>query len=277
MNAELKPTQLAATSADLTERIDAERRRLLLEQNLEKDLEGQRLAPLEAGDDAALDDVESKINSCSDRQARIEERLAILQRRLDEALANERQAVLDDLRARADAAREAGEGLIRREYLKHAKSLVAALAKLQAIDVFIERANRVLTRASEQLQVPSPNAIRQQPMRRVEKTVRRTVNIFDRLHPHYGNAHIPINRQYGLPAKLGLKDGGECDTEVEIEEIVEEIVGPYWREPLTTEVVLPSVEPTAEPLWHPTNAERLTYDEHVLADIGIDPSMPEIN
>jgi hypothetical protein len=44
MNADAKATQLAATSVDLQKRIDDERRRLLMEQNLHVNLEGQRLA-----------------------------------------------------------------------------------------------------------------------------------------------------------------------------------------------------------------------------------------
>lgn len=280
MNAQAQTAPLAATSADLAKRIDDERRRLLMEQNLQVNLEGQRLAPLEAGDDEALDRVEAQINGCCDRQARIQERLEILQRRLDEARANERQSILDELRARAESAREIGEGLIRKEYAKSARQMAAALAKLDAIDAFIESANRVFDRAGENAFVESPNHIRQQPRRQTEKKVRRVVNIFHPAHPHYGKAVIPSNRQHGLPAMLSLHGGGECDNEVEIEEIVIEDDGPYWNRSLTDDVVLPTIEPTGQPLWR---GERRHYgdsaaDERraVMAELGIDTSLPEV-
>jgi hypothetical protein len=58
-------------------------------------------ASREAGDDEALDRVEAQINAYHDRQARIQERLEILERRLAEAPSTERNNELDRLTEQA--------------------------------------------------------------------------------------------------------------------------------------------------------------------------------
>src|SRR5688500_17892942 len=101
-----KPETSAAplSAAGIQQRIDDERNRLLIEQNLAHSLAGQRLAPLEAGDDEALDRVEAQVAACIERQFRIQERLEILEQRLTQTQEREAQAELDAIAARANKA-----------------------------------------------------------------------------------------------------------------------------------------------------------------------------
>lgn len=182
-------------SAELQARIDSERQRLLAEQNIERDLTGQRLAPLEAGDDEALDAVEASINACRDRQLRIQERLEILEQRQAEAQKREEAEALQRLREQAEAARILGEKLIRQDYAKQAKAMASTLAKLYAIDQLIVRANRRIERANDEALelVDSPNRIRCIPYREWTEKVIREVGMNHPAHPY----HLGRNTVWG--------------------------------------------------------------------------------
>ena len=144
MNAATKTPTIPATSDDVANRIHGERRRLLIEQNLEVELNKQRIAPLEAGDDEALDRVEAQISQCLDRQSRIRERIEILEQRLAGSVERERSAALDALTVRADEARILGVKLTHATYPKQAKALVATLKELADIEALIQGVNAEL-------------------------------------------------------------------------------------------------------------------------------------
>jgi hypothetical protein len=239
MNAEANTAPLAASSADLEKRIDDERRRLLIEQNLQVNLEGQRLAPLEAGDDEALDRVEAQINSCCDRQARIQERIEILQRRLEEAKGRENEADLDALAARADRIRIIGEKAIAK-YAELAAPLAQILHRLAAADALINAANRKLHAAGRAI-VASPNDIRCRPAQRFDRTVKRTVGIGQREHPHHDDWSGG-----GGEKTAYLKSGGDCPRFMEVDIVEHVSILGHHAEPLHETVVLPGIVPAAE-------------------------------
>jgi hypothetical protein len=243
MNTTASSTQPPAlSSTELDERIRAEGQRLLIEQNLEQGLAQQRLAPLEAGDDAALDRIEQQINECRDRQIRIQERVDLLNRRVEEARQRERDAELDHVVAVANRAREIGERLITEDYAEHAAVLVEVLGKLAAINALIDAANQRTT-GTDRKNVAKPNLIRCHPGREwtEKETVR--VGIHDRDHPHYGKAELSTNN----PNVAYLKDGGET---VPATMVIEREVlrrADMRREPdLVGSVVLPGVGPAPE-------------------------------
>ena len=185
MNAQTLAPPLA--SSDVEQRIESERARLQAEEQTERELVAQRLGPLEAGDDAALDRVEAEITACRERQRRISERIQILETRAEEAKDREHNAELDRLTRRAERAREMGEKLIRVDYQKHVDGLTATLSKLAALEGVIDAVNRTL-HANDRVTVHSPNVIRCRPGETVVETITQRVHVNNPLHPHYGTA-----------------------------------------------------------------------------------------
>lgn len=177
---------IALTSTEVQTRIDDERRRLLIEQNMEADLTGQRIAPLEAGDDVALDRVEQQLNQCRERQFRIQERIELLEVRRSAAIDAEASAELDSLATRAERAREYGERLIA-DYARRAPELAALLGRLAAVDQVIEQANRTL-HAADRASIVSPNGVRCRAGRRWTEKVMRDVDLQHPSHPFHGRA-----------------------------------------------------------------------------------------
>jgi hypothetical protein len=273
MNATTSAGPLPLSSTELQTRIDAERRRLLIEQNLHVDLEGQRLAPLEAGDDEALDRVEAQINACNDRQARSQERLEILERRLIEATERERQQDLDAVAARADRARILGEMLIA-EYARHAPKLAELIERLAACDQIIEEANGILSRANrDKDMVPSPNAIRCRPRRRWTEIVRKEVGPRDPGHPLFGKQYYQTPASHPVQKVYDANDRTEYDVFVEADVEVEMTDCGDRPDALQDAIVLPAVGPAPDPntgllpLWdHDRHTSRRASDA-VLAEV----------
>jgi chaperonin cofactor prefoldin len=267
---------VALSSADVQTRIDDERRRLLIEQNLEHDLTGQRIAPLEAGDDAALDRVEAQINQCRDRQFRIQERLEILEKRLAESHEREAGAELDALTDRANRARELGEKLIRTEYEKHATALAGVLGKLAAVDRVIDIANLRLARAGREY-VAGPNGVRARAAVRVEKT--RTVRLAPSHteHPsqHSGDAEWSERGREFRPGNWDNNPGWISKSTGERIEAVEITVPDfdhtpgYVPDPLIKVITLPAVQADDAPLWYGARPE--------VSDIDIEALMRELD
>lgn len=175
------------TSTDVAARLHAERERLLAEQNLEEELAGQRLAPLEAGDDMALDRIEAQLNSCRDRQFRIQERIELLERRAEDVRRSEQEGRLDALTRHAECAREMGEELIRKDYARLAASLADVLMRLSATERVIKEANEILHEHGRGC-VRAANLIRSRPRTESTRTVRRKVGLMEREHPYCGKA-----------------------------------------------------------------------------------------
>lgn len=244
MNAEAKPEPLVATSLELQQRTDEERRRLLIEQNLQANLQGQRLTPLEAGDDAALDRVEGLISACSDRQARIQERLEILDRRLQEARALEGERELDQIAARAELARQSGIRLIEIEYAKQAKSLATILRKLALIDEAIDRDNRRLLAAGRKA-VSKPNETRSRRTVRIELTERMLLGLGDHRHPLHDEVYPGVG-----PNSWFRKGTGESVPKFgEFDVATTKTVAGDSPDTLWAAIILPASGP--QPLPHP--------------------------
>jgi hypothetical protein len=263
MNAEARTAPLAASPSELETRIADERRRLLMEQNLQVNLEGQRLAPLEAGDDEALDRVEVQINQCCDRQARIQERIEILERRLVEAQEREREHQLDALAARADRARILGEAAIG-EYGRQANALVPLLRRLCAIEKFVEQTNQQLIAAGREA-IHSPNAIRCRVPRRFDRTITKRVGIGEREHPHFGQM---LSRSNGGDVAY-LEGGGQCPTFMEVQVVEHVHETGEWPEPIHEATFLPGIDPPKPdqcslPLY---NGERAEVDENDMREL----------
>lgn len=246
MNASTNTQPIASlSSADVQARIDEERRRLLIEQNLEHDLTGQRIAPLEAGDDAALDRVEAQINQCRDRQFRIQERLEILERRLADSQEREAGINLDVIADRANRARELGERLIRTEYAKHARALAAVLQKVAAVDALIVQSNAELHAAGRQT-IRESNAIRCTPSQWVEFVERKTIHVNDPRHPLHGLVQSSMSgRSY---CRIDTKAPVDSTTELDIEG--RDLIGGQYPHPLYAEINLPTID--SMPLVHRT-------------------------
>jgi hypothetical protein len=243
MNAETDIASPAVTSTTLLQRIDDERRRLLVEQNLQENLGRQRVAPLELGDDEALDRLEVQINACCDRQMRIQERIEILTRRVDEAKAKEDAERIETLFEHAHRARELGEESIRGEYSRLATALAGVLRRLAAIDDLIDDVNGELRKAGHEL-VPSPNRIRCRTAQRVVCTKRRRVGVGDRDHPMYGKVDV---RSYGHGAAIyydkdtgkRVESFGNFDV-AQVTDIPAHMPYPLWKEV----AVLPAAQAT---------------------------------
>jgi len=264
MNAKTESPSSPRTVTEIQTRIGEERHRLLSEQNLYATLEGQRIAPLEAGDDEALDRVEEKIVKCLERQARIEERIELLQKRLDESVESERNADLDAIEARASTLREQGERLIRTEYPKLAGQLGSLLKRLQLIDAAIERENRTLQQAGRD-QVPASNYVRCTPAKYLDFIETINVHPSDPRHSMHANA-VPSRRTQGREEHAVWVDSRDSSKIIECESIqvqTRERIGGLYPPPLHEIIVLPAVEPI--PYMHTTLAKRPVappYFEH---------------
>lgn len=245
------------SAADIEARIRAEGERLLTEQNLEEELGQQRVAPLEAGDDDALNRIEQRINECRDRQLRIQERAGLLKRRLEEARQRERDAELDHVVAVADRAREIGERLITEEYAEHATALARMLGKLTSINALIDAANARME-GTNRKGVARPNVMRCRRGREwIEKeTVR--VGIYDRDHPYFGKAELSRNN----PDVAYLRGSDETvPARMTIEREVRKHETTNWERDLIDVVLLPGVGPAPEgsglaPLWDQATLRR---------------------
>ncbi len=277
------PPTPPATPADFEARIAAERNRLLIEQNLEADLDGQRLAPLEAGDDAALDRVEAQINACRDRQYRIKERIELLEKRLAQAKVAEHDASLDALEARANRARELGEKLITVEYRKHATALASVATRLCAIDALIESTNRSLEKERRN-PVGSPNFVRARRPSSTTVVVKKRVHIDDPRHPNYGiRDHVTRAPQgHGTPdfmlVVLDPEHRSPTDqrvplwAEIDVEEDVNDIG--HCPTPIHLELVLPGLEP---PPRHQNTAALWDCKYPVLPEGALDALLAELD
>jgi hypothetical protein len=239
-------------SAEVEARIDTERNRLLDEQRIEADLLQQRIAPLEAGDDESLDRIETQINQARDRQLRIQERIELLQTRLEAAKAVEREAHLDHLQRLAEAARERAVKIIFEDYARLAPELADSLRRIEVADTLVERVNMVL-RENSRAPIRASNWARCRPERRYTETVRKRFGPSERGHPHYGN--IAGGSEGDLAtAVVYLKGGGEAPALAEVDVQEERTISEDRPEVLFTEVLLPGVGPAPEgkglaPIW----------------------------
>jgi len=231
------------TVAEIEIRIGEERRRLLAEQNLAASLEGQRIAPLEAGDDEALDRVEAQIVKCIERQARIEERLALLQERLMRVKDVERVSHLDAIEVRANALREDSMKQIREVYPKQAKALAATLRRLALNEAAQEHCNRELALGGRPA-IETANSIRCRPTQRVKWMKAMRVGYTQPEHPAFG-------RVRGCSADgqtVYLEQGGQCPAFQDVQVETEDLVVGSNPQPLYAVIELPTAE--AEPLAH---------------------------
>jgi hypothetical protein len=265
VNADAKEQPLSPlNSADVQARIDDERRRLLVEQNLEHDLTGQRIAPLEAGDDAALDRVEAQLNQCKDRQFRIQERLEILESRLTVAAETEQAAELDVIEARANKARELGEKLIRTEYVKLAKPMAEFLRKVRALDGFVEQANRRLVKGGRD-GVRASNGVRCAPSETLTETERRRVGVGQPEHPYYGRAVMVSNEKAQV-----FGTGEYVNTFVEVDVPVTRRRAGWQKVPLHDEIVLGTADAEPGALWDSGVARKVDASiDAILRELGV--------
>jgi len=236
-------TSISPSTAQIQERIDSERNRLLIEQNLEANLDGQRIAPLEAGDDEALDRIEAQHAQCLERQVRIQERLELLQKRLIQAKDVERVSHLDAIEARATALREDSMKQIRDVYPKQAKALAITLRRLALNEAAQEHCNRELTLGGRPA-VETANAVRCRPTQRVKWKKAMRVGYTQPEHPAFG-------RVCGRSADgqtVYLEQGGQCPAFQDVQVETEDLVVGSNPQPLYAVIELPTAE--AEPLAH---------------------------
>jgi hypothetical protein len=232
------------TATEVEARIETERNRLLDEQRIEADLLQQRIAPLEAGDDESLDRIELQINQARDRQLRIQERIELLQKRLEVAKEVEREAYLDHLQRLAEAARERAVKIIFEEYARLAPELADSLRRIEVADTLVERVNKVLSENRRE-PIHASNWARCRPERRYTETVRKCFGPNDPGHPHY--ADISHRSQGPLETAVAyLKTGGQVPALAEVD--VEEERTALGDRPgvLYLEAVLPGVGPAPE-------------------------------
>ncbi len=137
---------MTAATPNIEARIAAERKRLFDEQALQVELEKQRLIPLEVGNDDVLDEIELKIAKSIERAERIQERIALLERRLAESKKVDENARLDEIAAAAQRAHDRATSLLKR-YAKPAREIAALLAKVKTSENEITAANFELTAA----------------------------------------------------------------------------------------------------------------------------------
>jgi hypothetical protein len=259
-------------STDIQTRITAERERLALEEKREVQLTVDRLAPLEAGDDAAVDKIESDINDCRSLQLRIIERIELLTKRLTEEEQAELSAVLDAKEAAANRAREIGEKLIKGEYAKLAKALASTLAKLEAIDGFIADTRNEISRYGRDIQLNDSNCCRHILPRTWTETVTKRVGLGSREHPYYGRAHLPQNNHGQANPEVSIDGEPGKMTNVYVEITVEEERhdSPVWARPLYETCEVSAVEVLSPALWSDSHGHNVSDGEHArrLADRG---------
>lgn len=182
-----------ADSAAIQLRIESERARLIVAEKDELALMTARAAPLEAGDDAAVDAIEEKINASRTLQLRLQERIEILTGKLSAAQQAEHAARLDAQYDRTQKARAVAEQLIRGAYVKAAQAVLGVVERLAAIEEFIHAQNRELEREGREA-VPSPNEIRTTPI----KAIRNDSGAYLGLEP--GVRPQPIHLAVVLPS-----------------------------------------------------------------------------
>lgn len=236
---------IGAKAKGIASRIEAERASLAKAGALELELRGKRTAALVDGTDAQVSKIEGEIEAAVSAQARIRERIALLGDQLSKANASERESELDALTARAHAARELGEKLIR-EYASHAAKVGETLAKLKVTDDEIDLANVKLQRANRPL-VHSSNHIRCNPGREVSRVVRRKVGINEAQHPYHGR--VETNAHDGMLTERGTGKRVEAFVEADVT-VVDKIPAnqPYRLQDVAR---LPGIDPSEHrPFWH---------------------------
>ncbi len=248
-----------ATSSAIEGRIRAEQQRLLIEQNIERDLEGQRLAPLEAGDDDALDQIEAGINASRDRQLRIQERIELLERRLADAQDREADRYIDQLREQADAERERGLRLIRSDYVRQARALAKTLHELALIDRRITEVNREISAAGRDDLVDSPNETRNRPTEYETVTVRRRVGIGQPEHPGH-NKRRPVSSDGHLmdnprSPTVHFADGTSMPRYMEVDVPERQCIEGVRQGPLWDVIRLPRPGLEGDDIWDGPTAE----------------------
>lgn len=265
-----------AGSDDIRARIASERERLAAEEARELQLMQDRLPPLEAGDDAALDAVERRIADSRTAQVRIQERIELLTSRLSDAEQRDERARVEALRDQAEKARQIGEREIREGYAVHAAALAKSLRRLRAIDGFIEHTNRSLE-GSGLPAVGSPNNTRGQPSRSETVKRKRKVGLGEPEHPYYGLARPPMN-----PGTRGARPDEEWNPEitadngdttrvfVEIEEELKVHHTATWQSPLYEAIEeLPSATQDEWPKFYNARDYDGRGDAALLAEMGI--------
>ncbi len=203
MNAKAETT-LAPTAEQIEKWISDERRQLLADPNLQINLEGQRLAPLEAADYVALNRVEQHLSECIERQERAQERISLLTRRLQSTRATDSEIADAAIAEQAEALRAEGIKLIRTEYPKVAKPLIALFERMRLIDSQIGALNRQLHDGDKA--VSMPNSIRTIPEYFTEtKIPNGRCTIDSPLHPRHGAATY-LNRNIGERCYAGTEE-----------------------------------------------------------------------
>ncbi|MGE0357313.1 MAG: hypothetical protein AB7P08_10395 [Burkholderiales bacterium] len=143
-------------------------RRLAAAQTDAANLEEERRRALVAGDDKALELLDTRLDATRKAVARDEDRSSAFEveiQRVTEAAARDQ---LMELVGKARAARAVGEKLILDAYPKAAKKVAEILANLAAIDAFIQHANeRAVTAGLDATPTPPLNYVR----RRASQTI----------------------------------------------------------------------------------------------------------
>lgn len=251
----------ALSSAEIEARIQNERQRLLAEQKMERELSDQRLAPLEAGDDDALDQVEAQINACRDRQFRIQERIEILETRVETARENEQSATLDKIAEQAERARFVGESLIRSEYKNLALGLREFLIKISLLQEFITRSNKTLVEG-DRSSVPGVETFRD------EAETSETAIEAVRVEP-YDERHPRCREYFSLKEQLASCPGTSRATQLraQLQAITPEDIRVSRQivnlgrsaERLIDEVRLPGLKALEERFWSESDAQHFEY------------------
>lgn len=254
----------STTTQEIETRIGAERERLASEERNEVALTESRLAPLEAGDDAELDKVERKIDESRSQQLRIQERIELLERRLESQRIAEHDQSLDELSKRTDQVRIAADKLIVEEYAKHAAALRAVLLRVLAARRFIDQSNRTLERAGRPLIDSIEEARTIAGFHGEEKFGRATVLATDPRHPRskeYWELHRCLSHGAVTNERGSISDQMRSIRETEVEfALSREWIPAHRPKQLDETVRLPAVDPMADAFWDPTRLEKIETD-----------------
>lgn len=147
-------TNIKPTTAEIAKRIADERNRLNAELSLQSRLSAQRLTALDAASVEALELIEQNLTQCLDRQSRIEERIAILEERLEESQAHDEHDRLDALAASARRAHDRAATLLKK-YPAAARAVAALLAEVRTCEQQIVAANHELEAAKRDTVTPA--------------------------------------------------------------------------------------------------------------------------
>lgn len=109
-----------------------------------QELTQARAAALLGGDDKQLDAIEAQLTQTTRHADRLDLAGAELRRRLDQAVADERQAELDEVYTRAEDARKRAVGIVKGAYRKHALGVRQAVHELYELHREIGAANEKL-------------------------------------------------------------------------------------------------------------------------------------